>query len=247
MKDVKKNIVDICQYGFTEILNNAIDHSASFNATISYRQTYNKIKIIVWDEGIGIFEKIQKDFGLEDPRTALLELSKGKLTSAPDKHAGEGIFFTSRMFDSFSIRSSKLFYNREKKDDYEWLIEVDDQYDYLKGTCVTMEISLDGDWTTAEVFKHYQGNDIGFRKTYVPIKLGKYENEQFVSRSQAKRILARFDKFSQVYLDFDGVETIGQGFADEIFRVFKTEHPQTKIIVTKTNSEIDKMIKHVSN
>jgi hypothetical protein len=44
------------------------------------------------DHGVGIFEKIMKHFNLADAREALLELSKGKLTSDPRNHSGEGIF-----------------------------------------------------------------------------------------------------------------------------------------------------------
>ena len=36
-----------------------------------------------------------------------------------------------------------------------------------------------------------------------------------VARSQAKRLLERFDRFEEVVLDFDGVRQVGQGFADE--------------------------------
>ena len=38
-----------------------------------------------------------------DKRQALFELSKGKFTTDPSRHSGEGVFFTSRMFDDFEI------------------------------------------------------------------------------------------------------------------------------------------------
>lgn len=44
------------------------------------------------------------------------------------------------------------------------------------------------------------------------------------SRSQAKRLLARVDKFKKVIFDFDDVEPIGQAFADEVFCVFAKQH-----------------------
>ncbi len=245
IKDVKQNIMDICSYGFTEMFNNAIDHSASFEAIVSFRQNYNEIEIAVIDEGIGIFEKIKTERNLADPRTALLELSKGKLTTYPAKHAGEGIFFTSRMFDKFSIRSGNLYYSRTRKDDDEWLLEARDEKEYTKGTAILMNISTDAEWTTREVFNQYQNDRVGFRKTHVPIKLAKYPGELLVSRSQAKRILARFDNFSEVLLDFEGVTTIGQAFADEIFRVFKIGHPDIDILAVNITEDIKKMIAHV--
>lgn len=247
MKGVKQNIMDICQYGFTEMLNNVVDHSASHDALIRYKQTPNSIDITIIDHGIGIFNKIQTNFNLPDPRSALLELSKGKLTSYPSKHSGEGIFFTSRMFDKFIILSDSLFYTRERQDDDEWLIESGDQEEREKGTYVRMHISTHADWTTREVFDKYQNDGIGFRKTHVPVKLSKYPGEQLVSRSQAKRVLSRFDNFSEVMLDFKEVQNIGQAFADEIFRVFKNEHPNINIVAVNTTPEIEQMISHVKN
>jgi len=247
MKDVPKNVVDICQYGFTEMLNNAIDHSQSPDAVISYEQTPVAIKMWVIDHGVGIFAKIQKDFGLADPRSALLELSKGKLTSDRANHAGEGIFFTSRMFDDFQIHSGHLIYNREHLEDDDWLIETKDVANDVKGTVIKMTISPAAKRTTAEVFEKVQGEDISFRKTHVPVSLGRYPGEQLVSRSQAKRILARFDQFSEVMLDFDGVPQIGQAFADEIFRVFAGSHPGTRVVPIRANEAVRKMIDYVKN
>ncbi|MDP6927403.1 MAG: winged helix-turn-helix domain-containing protein, partial [Rhodospirillales bacterium] len=191
--DVPRNIIDICQYGFTEMFNNVIDHSVSNTAAIAYNQTYSTIELMVVDQGVGIFQKIQADFDLPDPRSALLELSKGKLTSDPERHAGEGIFFASRMFDDFFIDSGGLSYVRHRKDDADWLFEVRDIARTGAGTAVTMAISTDAAWTTKEVFDQYVGDDVRFRKTHVPVSLGNYPGEQLVSRSQAKRILARFD------------------------------------------------------
>ncbi len=242
---VPQNVVDICQYGFTEMLNNAIDHSESADAIISYQQDYNTIKMNIIDHGIGIFEKIQRDFNLADPRSALLELSKGKLTSNKKLHSGEGIFYTSRMFERFQILSGKLFYTKTRQEDDGWLIETEDKIEYTKGTYVAMHISTKATRTTKEIFEKYQGDNIFFRRTHVPIKLGRYPGEQLVSRSQAKRILARFDDFSEVILDFSGVGQIGQPFADEIFRVFKNAHPHIGLIAIHTSPEINAMIEYV--
>lgn len=244
--DVPQNIVDVCHYGFTEIYNNVIDHSLSDIAIVSYEQTYTKITMEIIDKGIGIFQKIQNDFNLPDPRSALLELSKGKLTSDISHHAGEGIFFTSRMFDEFAIESGDLFYLRKRKDNDDWLIETGDIPHPLTGTIVRMEIGTNTNRTAREIFNRYQGDDVGFRKTHVPVKLGKYPGEQLVSRSQAKRVLARFDQFSEVMLDFDGVEDIGQPFADEIFRVFPLNNPNTALFVMNTNNNVAQMIRYTT-
>jgi len=249
-KNIPQNVKDICYYGFSEMFNNVIDHSQAANSIISYKQTYTDIEMMVLDHGVGIFEKLQKHFGLVDQRTALLELAKGKLTSDEVKHSGEGIFFTSRMFDEFSIRSGNLFYRKQRNDDWGWLIETEDYVEHFQGTVVTMKISTDADWTTQQVFEKFtikddDGGNPPFVKTHVPIFLGKYGSEQLVSRSQAKRVLARFDRFQEVFLDFTNVPTIGQPFADEIFRVFQNQHPDIRIIATSTTPEVERMIAHV--
>ena len=63
-----------------------------------------------------------------------------------------------------------------------------------------------------------------------------------MSRSQARRVLTRFERFSEVLLDFHGIEIIGQGFADEIFRVFRREHPEIRVIWGRTTEKVERMI-----
>jgi anti-sigma regulatory factor (Ser/Thr protein kinase) len=237
-----ENVTSICEYGFTEMMNNAIDHSGSYYAYIHYQQTYGHVFIRVVDEGIGIFQKIQTRFNLYDPRQALLELSKGRLTSDPKNHTGHGIFFTSRMFDEFSIYSGALYYNRIHQADDDWCIEARDVANPVKGTSIEMTISTNALSTTRAIFDKYQDDPVGFSRTHVPIALGQYPGEQLVSRSQAKRVLARADRFSEVFLDFQGVQEIGPAFADEIFRVFRNSHPDIRIVATRANERVARMI-----
>ena len=63
-----------------------------------------------------------------------------------------------------------------------------------------------------------------------------------MSRSQAKRLLARFDRFRTVVLNFEGVNAIGQAFADEVFRVFGQQHPEVELIPINTNERVSQMI-----
>jgi len=245
IEGIPKNVLGICQYGFTEMLNNVIDHSGSNKCLIRFRRNYSDIEFIIRDYGIGIFRKIQHDFDLADAREALLELSKGRLTSDKTRHSGEGIYFTSRMFDRFQISSGHLLYERNLQEDDEWLVETEDRDASPEGTRVYLRVSTDIKWSTQDIFEKYTGDKVGFRKTHVPVKLGLYPNEELVSRSQAKRILARFENFSEVLLDFDGVSHIGQPFADEIFRVFNSDHPDVDVVAVRENARVRKMIEYV--
>ena len=71
-------------------------------------------------------------------------------------------------------------------------------------------------------------------KTRIVVRLFAIGTE-FVSRSQAKRLVHGLDKFREVVLDFKGVDLVGQGFADEVFRVWAREHPDVKLIPTDMN------------
>ena len=111
--NLPKNVYDIWMYGFSEMANNLIDHSGSKKAEIYILNNFLYTEIKIKDNGIGIFKNLEKNFQLKEPQYALLELFKGKLTSDPARHSGEGIFFTSRMFDFFQIRSGNYSFSKE--------------------------------------------------------------------------------------------------------------------------------------
>lgn len=243
---IKSNIVNICYYGFTEMFNNILDHSEATNAIVRFKYMPNTIEIAVFDNGVGIFNKITRDLGLEDHRHAILELSKGKLTTDPEHHTGEGIFFTTRMFDEFSILSGNLYFSHSLDND-DWLLET--KKSSGNGTFITMVIELQSNRTAKEVFDNYTSEDgeYSFTRMHVPVALAIYGEENLISRSQAKRLIARFERFKEVFLDFEGVEFIGQAFADEIFRVFKNANPNINLVWVRANDSIGKMIKSVMN
>ncbi len=242
LEEVPSNVKDICQYGFTEMVNNVIDHSVGTELMIALNQNYKNIEMIVKDDGVGIFTKIQKEFDLDDPLHAILELTKGKLTTDPQRHSGEGIFFTSRMFDSFVIQSGHLSFAHWEEDDF----LLGHRELFLEGTTIIMTIAISSERRMQQAFDLYSTAEGGFKKTIVPVSLAGYGEDNLISRSQAKRLLKRFEVFEEIILNFTGVETIGQAFADEIFRVFQQAHPAIRLRVMKANEQIEKMISHVT-
>jgi anti-sigma regulatory factor (Ser/Thr protein kinase)/biotin operon repressor len=234
----------IWHYGFTEVFNNAVDHSEGTEVGVKIIKTAIDTVMVIADDGVGIFRKIQKAMGLEDERHAILELSKGKLTTDPARHSGEGLFFTSRVFDGFDILSGGVYFSHEIGKEEDWVSELSTPSD---GTAVFMRLSNHSSKTISKVFDEYaEGPDApGFNKTVVPVRLARYGKDQLISRSQAKRVMARVELFSKVILNFEDVEIIGQAFADEVFRVFVNAHPQIKVIPIHTNQEIEQMITRV--
>lgn len=245
LTDLKPNVLEICNYGFTEIMNNLVEHSESISGYTILTIYPNRIEMKVRDHGVGIFKKIARDLHLEDERHAVLELTKGKLTTDKAHHSGEGIFFTSRVFDKFFILSGSLFFSHTQGNEDNWLLQDEVE---ISGTTVTMIINKNSSRTLNQIFNEYASKegDFSFSKTHVPVTLARYGNEQLVSRSQGKRLLARLEPFKEVFLDFKSVNSIGQAFADEIFRVFKNEHPDIKIVWINTSNDIENMIKRVT-
>ena len=97
--------------------------------------------------------------------------------------------------------------------------------------------------TTKEIFDEYTSDDFVFNKTKITVHLAKdYLGHDFVSRSLAKRILMNVEKFKIIVLDFENIDNIGQGFADEVFRVFKNKNPDITIVPINMNEEIEFMI-----
>jgi len=242
VKDLPENVRDIWHYGMTEMINNAIDHSGSPSIHVAIRRTALHTLGWVADDGEGIFLKIQRALGLADPRESILELAKGKLTTDPKNHTGEGIFFSSKMFDSFDILSGNLrFLHDDGSRDF--LVEHPGD---APGTFVFMKLANDSTRTANDVFYKFAAPDeLTFDRTVVPVRLAQYEGEKLVSRSQAKRLTARFEKFKTVILDFTGVESIGQGFADELFRVFATAHPAIDLVPMHMTTAVQDMTNRV--
>ncbi len=239
-KDLPQNVREIVRYGFTEMLNNAIDHSAGTKAQVGAATHGNLITLTIADNGVGIFKKIQKAFSLNNPRASILELTKGKVTTDPKNHSGQGIFFTSRAFDRFELASHELLFVKDNLND-DWLI--DSINDDAAGTEVKLTIRLDSTTSLREIFDRYgDPTNFTFDKTHIVVELARENETEYISRSQAKRILVGLEKFRHVVLDFRNVRTVGQAFVDEVFRVFAQEHPDVKFEPINANENVAFMI-----
>ncbi|MFK7973533.1 MAG: DUF4325 domain-containing protein [Rickettsiaceae bacterium] len=247
LKGLPSNVYEIWQHGFTEMFNNAIDHSESDKVSISLELSPFDATIIISDLGVGIFKKIQKANNLEDERHSLLELAKGKFTTDPARHSGEGIFFTSRMFEKFTIVSGHVLFAHDDNHKENVVLDSisDPNTNGVLGTLVLMKTPHDSKITLASIFDDFSSppDSYEFDKTIVPVHLAQMGDDNLISRSQAKRLLARLDKFRVVNLDFKGVESVGQAFADEIFRVYRKQHPEVKIVPENMAPRVDMMVK----
>ena len=231
----------IARYAFTEMLNNAIDHSGGTRAIVSWRPGSETIAVGVEDDGVGAFERLRSTLGLADHLAALEELSKGKLSTQPERHSGEGIFFTSLAVDLFDLRANNLRWvvdNRRK--DFGL-----GQAEQPSGTRVLFEIEARTKRRLEDVFGRFTDEELRFNRSRGIVKLFQHGTD-FVSRSEAKRLMAGFERFADVDVDFTGVDSVGQGFADEVFRVWANEHPEVGLTPIGMNAAVSMMVGRAS-
>ena len=224
-------------YAFTEMLNNAIDHSGGISVRIRFWRFADVISFEVTDDGVGAFHRLAQGLGLARDMDAVGEMSKGKRTTAPAAHTGEGIFFTSKAVTVFRLRANGL----------EWVVDNrrDDHAlgtsDVVQGTTVAIELDIRSARPLAEITKPFSDEDTAFVRSRPVVKLFAHGVE-FVSRSEAKRLLAGMDVFSEVEVDFAGVTSVGQGFVDELVRVWPNAHPGTAVVPTNMNEPVTYMV-----
>lgn len=231
LNKLPENVRDIFVYAFSEMLNNAIEHSRSKEINVQISESKKYLNFTIRDFGIGVFRNVQKKRKLKSELEAIQDLLKGKTTTAPKAHSGEGIFFTSKIADLFILES---FEHRLRIDNSIPDVFIEEVKKPLKGTEVSFSIDTSSKKHLSDVFRKFQTSkeEMAFDKTEIQIKLYTM-GTVYVSRSQARRVLTGLEKFKSIILDFDKVPTVGQAFADEIFRVFKIKYP--KIIIKPIN------------
>jgi anti-sigma regulatory factor (Ser/Thr protein kinase) len=229
----------LLHYCVTEMVNNVIDHSEAKTLSVTVTTNPEEAAVNILDDGVGIFRKLERELKLEGPRHVALELAKGKLTTDPDRHTGEGIFFSARMCDRFLMESANVVCGHFE--DGRWLVDEDVSHPTPFGTAVLMAVRLDTRRTPRQVFDALAppGLDHDFTRTEIPADLA---GPELVSRSQAKRLLARCEQFQEVTLDFSRVTGIAPAFADEAFRVWPDQHPGVLVRHSGANETVRGLI-----
>lgn len=235
---LSENVSGIIEYAFCEMLNNAIEHSSSEKIEFKMERKSENVMFEIRDYGVGIYNNIRIKLNLENDMDAIQDLIKGKLSTSPASHSGEGIFFTSRVSEILTIQSSqkKLIFDNLVEDIF--IRNVNN----TKGTRIVFSISLDSTKELREIFNRFTDDHYSFSKTEVFIRLFE-KDTNYTSRSQARRVMTGLEKFKTIILDFMGVATLGQAFADEIFRVWQGKYPEVAIIHRNTAENVIFMIR----
>lgn len=237
------NVLRVLKFAFTEMVNNAIDHSKGTTLAVRWFLEPVQIAFEVEDDGIGAFTSIRESRGLADDFQAVGELSKGKQTTDPAHHSGLGIFFTSKMADRFVLSANQLVWtvnNAIGDVAVGWLDKP------RTGTLVRCEIRHDTERSLQSV-QSAMSDPVSNRLNKTVLQVALFREGDFVSRSEAKLLGARLEGFEVVELDFSGVGEIGQGFADELFRVWSHEHPRIRLVPVNANPAVASMIAAVEH
>ena len=228
---------EIHEYVFGEMVNNVLDHSGSQNLTITRRSMGDSVGISVRDYGVGIFQHIADAEGLADHYASLLRLQSGTYTTDPENHTGQGIFFSARAVDHFSIGSGTLVWQVDNVAGDSTVARIND----VPGTIVRWTLDSATTRSLPALFEYYsRADDDGipqFAVTSIPVSVAA-ATDTYATRSAARELLAGKQQFRVIILDFSSVENIGQGFADEVFRVYQGQNPTVTIEPVHMNEQV---------
>ena len=162
-----ESVRSIFDYAFSEILNNAIEHSESKFVDDRVGADEKILWFEISDNGIGVFRNVMGKRGLSNEFEAMQDLLKGKATTHPQAHSGEGIFFTSKVADIFIL------------DSFGYSLRVDNNIPDIffeqtisrKGTKVSFSVSKNTDRHLTHVFSLYETDheDPDFDKTEIQV------------------------------------------------------------------------------
>jgi excisionase family DNA binding protein len=227
----------VMRYAITETINNAVDHSQGSTVDVAVWRSQHALVFRVADDGEGAFAHLRRGLGLADDFESISALTKGKQTTWPERHTGEGIFFTSKVLDVYQISANgKRWTVDNVRNDQAVGVSVVNQ-----GTEVIGEVDPHTTRSTRDIFLAYS-KDFEFTRTKPLVKLFGL-GMRFVSRSEARRLLDGLDEFTEIDLDFAGVQDVGQGFVDELFRVWPSQHAGKTINPINMNPAVEFMVR----
>ena len=236
------NIREICEFSFSAILQNILDHSKATKLYYKLYLSHNDVHIIIGDNGRGLFEHIKSSLNLENIKVAAIELAKGHVTTDPEYHSGDELNAVIQLFDKVTIDSSGkslVFINKTQ----DWIIK---NSPHQQGTRIHLEIETDSQRNCKDIFQNlFNTRNESVR---IPINLLTVEESALVnSRAQAQSILRNISNWKNIEFDFNNIDLIGPAFADELVRKTKAENQLADIKWTNSNKTVDLLMSMALN
>jgi hypothetical protein len=212
---------DVCrmaQHAFTELLNNAIDHSGGTQVTVSMRQTPLHLQLLVSDDGCGLFERIARPSPSPTPRWPCWSSARASSPASPSATPAAACS-SPRAWPTCSTCTPTPPPSSTAAGTAQLVQEP--SRSARQGTSVYLAIALDTARTLDSVLRAHSldGDGYAFDRTVVPLQLLAAPGWRSIRarRPSAWRAAAalspRRDSTSPASAD------IGHGFADELFRV----------------------------
>ena len=240
---IERPCLDVLEYVCTEMLNNVLDHSGAGRAGVALDWNVNNVLVHIADDGRGAFAGIREALALDSDADAAMLVLKGKVTTDPARHTGEGLFFSARVCEWFNLQSASTGLSLDGGGG-PWAYEALNEN--VAGTRLRFRVSRTAPPKLREVFdKFCPQPELRFTRTVVSVALMQQSDGALVSRSQGKRLVLGLDRFTAVTFDFTGVSEIQQGFADEVFRVWAAAHPDIDLSVLGATEAITRSLRHV--
>jgi anti-sigma regulatory factor (Ser/Thr protein kinase) len=240
---VEQACLDVLEYVCTEMLNNVLDHSGAGEARVALDWNVNSVLVHIDDDGRGVFAGIREALALDSDADAAMLVLKGKVTTDPARHTGEGLFFSARVCEWFNLQSARTALSLEGGD-APWAYEALNET--VCGTRLRFRVSRTAPPKLREVFDRFCPQpELRFTRTVVSVALMQQSDGAVVSRSQGKRLVLGLERFTAVTFDFTGVTEIQQGFADEVFRVWAAAHPDIDLNVLGATEAVTRSLRHV--
>lgn len=221
----------LARYAVLQLVDNVIDHAGATKLELDVHPG-EPLRFTLLDDGAGLFERLRVGLGAATVLEAAQALGKPNLPSGGPGHTGEGLFFVMKAVDLLELEGNGLKFVADPARADTALLRVP----VRPGTRATFAIRTD---RTVPLDDLFAGWTEAFRISRAQLRVKLYElGVRFVSRSEARRLLAGMETIRELVLDFTGVEGVGQAFADEVFRVWAPAHPDVRLTAIGMNDVV---------
>ncbi len=229
-------VQELFRYAFTEVLNNAIEHSRGNEVEVRFAQASDDtLSFEVHDDGVGLLASLRRKLSVGSVEEAVKRLSQASKPLWAEGQIGVGLFFSSRAARRFEVESNGLRWTLDNQTAQTATAAASAR----SGTRVRFQGDLRPRHTLAELFAIHAERTM-IDRSRVVVTLG----TSFISRTEAQRLLRPLERYHTVVLDFRGVKAIGQGFADEVFRIWPSSHPHVTLEPINMSPGVSLMIDH---
>lgn len=236
LRHLPANIREICEFSLSALFNNVLDHANGTHLSYKIYVTQDEVHLLINDNGVGLFHKINDAQNLQDNHLSAIEVAKGRVTSDPLNHAGEELMTVLHLFETGIIEATGLcltFINKTS----DWTLSESSQ---LKGTKIHLEIKTNSRRTCQEVFQRIFNREK--RSARIPVKLARANGEQLNSRTQAQSLVHNIKDLGEIEFDFRQIDFIGPAFADELLRRVKEKNENIDVSWINANKMVDMLM-----